>query len=52
LEARLTNLLYEKIIVVKSKEVKTESNLGEPSEECYGLEGAVLPMMMICVTEM
>jgi hypothetical protein len=33
LDARLTTLLYNKIIVAKSKEVKTESNLAQSSKE-------------------
>jgi hypothetical protein len=40
-------LLCKKIVVTKSKEVKTGCNLIESSKECYGSESAVLPMMMI-----
>jgi hypothetical protein len=38
-----------KRIIVKSKEVKTRSNLAESSKEGYGSERAVLPMMMTVV---
>jgi hypothetical protein len=44
LNARLTTLLCKKIIVAKSKEVKTGCNLAETSKE--GSESAVLSMMM------
>jgi hypothetical protein len=37
----------KEIIVAKSKEVKTGSNLAESSREGYGSRSAVLPMMMI-----
>jgi hypothetical protein len=46
LEAKLTNLLCRKIIVTKSKEVKTRSNLAESSKEGYGSESAVLLLMI------
>jgi hypothetical protein len=36
-----------KIIVAKSKEVKTGCNLEEPPKEGYGSKRAVLPIMMI-----
>jgi hypothetical protein len=37
----------KRIIVAKSKEMKSVSNLAEFSEESYGSKGAVLPMMMM-----
>jgi hypothetical protein len=37
----------KKIIVAKSKEVKTRSNLAESSKEGYGSTSAVLPMMVV-----
>jgi hypothetical protein len=40
-------LLFEKITVAKSREVKTRSNLAEISKEGYGSKSAVLPMMMM-----
>jgi hypothetical protein len=42
LGAKLTTLLCKKIIVPKSKEVKTKS-----SKEGYGYKRAVLPLMMM-----
>jgi hypothetical protein len=39
-------LLSKKLIVAKSKEVKTRPNLAESSKEGYGSERVVLPMMM------
>jgi hypothetical protein len=47
LNARLTTLLCKKIIVAKSKEVKTRSNLAELFKKGYGSKRTVLPMMMI-----
>jgi hypothetical protein len=47
LDVSLTTLLYNKNIVVKSKEVKTRSNLTKPSKESYGSKGAVFPIMMM-----
>jgi hypothetical protein len=48
LDARLTTLLCEKkIIVAKSKEVKTGSNLSESSKEGYGSKTAVLPEVVM-----
>jgi hypothetical protein len=45
LDARLTNLLREKNIVTKSKEVKPGLNLEESADEDYGSKRAVLLMM-------
>jgi hypothetical protein len=50
LEARLTTLLYKRILVAKSEEVKTRLNPVEFSKEGYGSKSAVLPMMMMMVT--
>jgi hypothetical protein len=47
LAARLTTLLCEIIILAKSKEAKTESNLAEFSEEGYDARRAVLPIIMM-----
>jgi hypothetical protein len=47
LDARLTTLLCESIIVAKSEEVKTGSNREESCKEGYGSKRAVLPMMMM-----
>jgi sporulation protein YlmC with PRC-barrel domain len=47
LDARLTTLLYKKITVAKSKEVKTVSNLAVSSKEGYGSKRFVSPMMMV-----
>jgi hypothetical protein len=47
LDARLTTLLCKKIIVAKSKEVKTGCNLAESSKEDCGSKRPVLPMMMV-----
>jgi hypothetical protein len=47
LDTRLITFLSENIIVAKSREVKTGSNLVESSKEGYGSKGAVLPMMMM-----
>jgi hypothetical protein len=52
LDARLTTLLCEINVVAKSKEVKTGSNLAEPSKEGYGSERDVLPMIMIMIMMM
>jgi hypothetical protein len=41
LDARLTTLLCKKIIVAKSKEVKTRSNLAESSKEGHDSKRAV-----------
>jgi hypothetical protein len=50
LDARLTTFLRKRVTVPKSNEVKTGSNLVEPSREGYGSKSAVLPtvMMMYC----
>jgi hypothetical protein len=47
LDARLTTLLREKIIVAISKEVKTGLNMAESCKEGYGSKRAVLPMMLM-----
>jgi hypothetical protein len=47
LDARLTTLLCKKIIVTKSKEVKTGCNRAESSTEGCGSKRTVLPMMMM-----
>jgi hypothetical protein len=47
LDARLTTLLRKIIIVAKSKEVKTGSNLVEFSKEGYGSKSDVSPTMMM-----
>jgi hypothetical protein len=39
-----------KIIVTKSKEVKTGCNLAESSKKGYGSKRAVLPVMMMMMT--
>jgi hypothetical protein len=39
-------LLCKKIIVAKSKEVKSGCNLAEPSKKGYGSKRHVLPTMM------
>jgi hypothetical protein len=39
------------ITVAKSEEVKTGSNLAESSEEDYGLNRAVLPVMMLMMNQ-
>jgi hypothetical protein len=39
--------LYKRIIVKKSKELKTRCNLAESSKENYGLKGTVLPVKMM-----
>jgi hypothetical protein len=44
LDARLTTLLCKKIIVAKSKEVKTAPNLAESSKKAYGSERAMMIM--------
>jgi hypothetical protein len=44
--------LYKKIIVAKSKEVKTGSNLAESSKESYDSRRAVLPVMMMMMMMM
>jgi hypothetical protein len=44
LDATLTSLLYEQIIVAKSKEGKPGSNLEESSKNGYGSKSAVLSM--------
>jgi hypothetical protein len=36
LDTRLTTLVFKKIIVAKSKEMKTGRNLAEPYKEGYG----------------
>jgi hypothetical protein len=47
-------ILYRKIIVAKTKEVKTmwSSNLAESSKEGYGSKRAVLPMKMMMMVVM
>jgi hypothetical protein len=52
LDARLKTLLCKNIIVSKSKEVKTGSNLAESSKEGYVSRSAVLPMMMMMMVIM
>jgi hypothetical protein len=52
LEARPTTLLCKQIIVAKSKEVKTGSNLAESSKGGYGSKSAVLPMMVMMMMMM
>jgi hypothetical protein len=52
LETRLTTLLCKRITVVKSRDVKTGSNLAELSKEGYGSKRAVLPMMMMMMMRM
>jgi hypothetical protein len=47
LDARLTTLLCKKIIVAKSKEVKSRSNVAESSKEGYGSKSVVLLLLMI-----
>jgi hypothetical protein len=49
LDSRLTTLLWKRIIVSKSKKVKTgwSTNLAESSKEGYGFKMAVFPLMMI-----
>jgi hypothetical protein len=47
LDARLTTLLCKRIIVAKSKEVKTGSYLSESFKKGYGSNSAVLPMMLL-----
>jgi hypothetical protein len=42
----LTTWLCKKIIVAKSKEVKTGRHLAESSKESNGSIGTALPMMM------
>jgi hypothetical protein len=46
LDAGLTTLLCYKIVVAKSKEVKTGCNLSESNKEGYGSKKAVLPVVM------
>jgi hypothetical protein len=52
LDARLKNLLCERIIVAKSKEGKSGYNLSEFPNEGYGKKRAVLPMMMMIMVMM
>jgi hypothetical protein len=47
LDARLPTLFCKRIIVAKSKEVKTGCNLAEFSKEGYGSKRAVLPITMM-----
>jgi hypothetical protein len=47
LGVRLTTLLCEQIIVAKSKDMRSESNLAGSSKEGYGSKNAVLSVMMI-----
>jgi hypothetical protein len=51
LEAKLTTLLCEKIIVAKSKEVEIRLNLSESSKEGYGSKSAVLLLMITFLKE-
>jgi hypothetical protein len=51
LDAKLTTLLYIKIIVTKSKEVKTGCNLAEICTEGYGSKRAALSVMMMKVDD-
>jgi phage gp36-like protein len=46
-DPRLRNILFKKINVATSKEVKPGCNQAESSMEGYGSKRAVLPMMMI-----
>jgi hypothetical protein len=43
----LAILLSRKIVVTKSREVKTGCNLAETSKAGYGSKRVILPMMMI-----
>jgi hypothetical protein len=47
LDARLTTLLCKKIIVAKSKQVKTGSNPVESPKEGYGSKRVALPMLLM-----
>jgi hypothetical protein len=47
LDARLMTLLCKKIIVMKSKEVETGSNMTESSKEGFSSKRAVLPVMTV-----
>jgi hypothetical protein len=47
LDTRLTILPSKKIIVTKSKEVKSVCKLAGSSKESYGSERAVLPVMIM-----
>jgi hypothetical protein len=49
LDARLKTLLCKNIIIMKSKEVKTGSNLAEPCKEGCGSRRAALPTVMMMV---
>jgi hypothetical protein len=49
LGAKLTTLLCIKIIVMKSKEVKTGCNLSEICTEGYGSKRAALPVVMMMI---
>jgi hypothetical protein len=49
LDPKLATLLCKKIIVAKSKEVKTGCNLAESSKEGYGSKRAVLLMILMMV---
>jgi hypothetical protein len=49
LDPRLKALLCKKILVAKSEEMKTESDLAESFMEGYGSKGAVLPTMLMPV---
>jgi hypothetical protein len=49
LDAGLTSLLCKKIIVAKSKEVKTGCNLAESCKEGCGSKRDVFPMMMMII---
>jgi hypothetical protein len=51
LDPRLTALLCKKIIVAKSKEVNTGSDLAESSKEDYGSRRALLAMIMMIFSE-
>jgi hypothetical protein len=43
LDIRLTILLFEKFVIVETKEAKTGSNLAESSKQSYGSKRALLP---------
>jgi hypothetical protein len=47
LDTRLRTLLCKRIIVAKSKEMKTGCNLAESPKGDYGSARAVLPMMVM-----
>jgi hypothetical protein len=47
----MTTLVCKRIVVAKSKELKTGCNLAECSKEGHGSKRAVLPMMMMIAKE-